>query len=122
PDDRFLDATTIPSLIKKDFEPVTGERMFGDLIVLLEDGQSATHMCVYVADEVVFTKNGVDPLEPWLLMKIKDMLPRYTNGHPLQVVTLRSPREKNSIILPAEAGIPYHTLVSAPVRPCKPPS
>ena len=89
PDDRFLDATTIPSLVKRDFEPVTGERMFGDLIVLLENGQSATHMCVYVADEVVFTKNGVDPLEPWLLMKIQDMLPRYTNGHPLQIMTMR---------------------------------
>lgn len=32
---------------------------------------------MYVADDFVFTKNGVNPEQPWVLMKLSDMLMLY---------------------------------------------
>ena len=88
-DTKFMDTATLRKSINTDFVLVQTNRAFGDLILLLAQGETAIHMCVYVADDVVFSKNGVHPLEPWLLMKISDMLPRYTNDQPVQVVAMR---------------------------------
>jgi len=85
----FMDAAILRKTLSTDFVPVQTNRAFGDLILLLAHGKTAVHMCVYVADEVVFTKNGSHPLEPWLLMKLSDMLPHYTNDTPAQVVAMR---------------------------------
>ena len=47
-------------------------------------------MCVYLADEVVFTKNGRDKIEPWVLMKLPDMLAWYKAKEPVQVAVYRA--------------------------------
>jgi hypothetical protein len=44
----------------------------------------AAHMCVYIAADVVYTKNGVDPKQPWVLMRMKDLLALYTSDQPQQ--------------------------------------
>ena len=92
PDNRFLQADVIRKTLQSDYFQIATNWAFGDVIVVLENGQDATHMCTYIADNVVFTKNGVDPLEPWLLMKIPDMLVRYQNGS--KPVTLLAYRKK----------------------------
>jgi hypothetical protein len=61
---------------------------FGDVIVFLENRQPA-HACVYIADDVVFTKNGVNQSQPWILMKLQDVLPRYATDRPMSLVVLR---------------------------------
>lgn len=61
---------------------------FGDVIVFLESGKPA-HACVYIADDVVFTKNGVNLHQPWVLMKLNDVLPRYATDRPMSLVVLR---------------------------------
>ena len=35
------------------------------------------HVAVYVADDIVFTKNGFHYTQPWILMHLKDMLETY---------------------------------------------
>jgi hypothetical protein len=47
------------------------------------------HICVYIADDVVFTKDGIDDRQPWVLMEIRDMLVEYTSKPPFQRRTLR---------------------------------
>jgi hypothetical protein len=89
PDNRFLKADVIRKVLQTEYVQINTNWAFGDVIVLLEAGQDATHMCVYIADNVVFTKNGVDPLEPWLMMKIPDMLTRYETGKPIQLLGYR---------------------------------
>ena len=61
---------------------------FGDVIVFLENRKPA-HACVYIADDVVFTKNGVNHHQPWVLMKLNDVLPRYATDRPMSLVVLR---------------------------------
>ncbi|HKQ36434.1 MAG TPA: hypothetical protein VJ063_00065 [Verrucomicrobiae bacterium] len=72
------------ALLREGFRPVSGPAQFGDLLLLLESGETAVHMCVYVAADVVYTKNGVDAKQPWVLMHMKDMKALYVADKPLE--------------------------------------
>jgi len=61
------------------------DRQFGDLLLLLAN-KEALHMCVYLADDVVFTKNGANTIQPWVLMKIPEMLGVYQRLRPFDIV------------------------------------
>ena len=89
PDNRYLVNGTQRSAIKDNYTEVKTNWAFGDMIVLLEGGKEAKHVCIYVADDVVFTKNGTDIWAPWTLMKMSDMMTRYTSDQPMQLVVLR---------------------------------
>ncbi|MGB9603467.1 MAG: hypothetical protein ACPMAG_11820, partial [Limisphaerales bacterium] len=89
PDDRFLDPDYIQEVLHSQYFNAGTNYTFGDLLLLLEDGNKAIHMCVYIADNVVFTKNGAQDLQPWILMKIPDMLKIYQTDKPLQIVAYR---------------------------------
>ena len=90
PDNRFLDPAYVQRVLAEDYEQISGPPVYGDLI-LVRDGYGAPiHMCVYLADDVVFTKNGRDYIEPWVLMKIPDMLAWYKAKQSTQVLIFRS--------------------------------
>jgi hypothetical protein len=89
PDDRFYDGAFSRAVLSTHYARVNEDWLFGDLIVLTDDTGMAVHMCVYVADDVVFTKNGADVLEPWVLMRFAEMLARYPSRHPLRVTGFR---------------------------------
>jgi hypothetical protein len=57
--------------------------------MLLDRHNQALHMCVYIADGVVFTKNGADFKSPWVLMKLSDMLALYPTQQAVRLVTYR---------------------------------
>lgn len=61
---------------------------FGDVVLFLER-RDPVHACVYIADDVVFTKNGVNYHQPWVLMKMSDLLPRYATDRAMSMVVLR---------------------------------
>jgi hypothetical protein len=69
-------------LLRSDYEIVRGEKLFGDILLLLEAGDTAAHMCVYIADDIVYTKNGLDPYQPWVLMRMKDLHTLYASDKP----------------------------------------
>ena len=76
-------------VLNRDYSDASGPKRFGDLLLLLDERRQTIHACVYVADDVVFTKNGADYLQPWTLMKIPDMLAHYATDQRLTLVTLR---------------------------------
>ena len=48
------------------------------------------HVCVYIAENFVFTKNGVNPGQPWVLMRLPDILPPYFGPNkPGRILCLR---------------------------------
>ena len=63
--------------------------MFGDLVVLLDNKSNGLHACVYIADDFVFTKNGANRLQPWVMMKMSDMLAYFYSQKPNRVVIYR---------------------------------
>ena len=89
PDERFLEPENVLHALQTEYHAPEGGREFGDVICLMDVKDKPVHMCVYIADDVVFTKNGIDSRAPWVLMKISDMLVEYPSTPPLKMVTLR---------------------------------
>jgi hypothetical protein len=96
PDERFLNPDWRVQYVVDEFELVTGEPAFGDLIVFLDDGNRAIHGCVYVAGDVVFTKNGSSEFAPWVLMSYRDMLAYYLAERELSRLTYRKRSDSTS--------------------------
>jgi hypothetical protein len=89
PDERFLDPENVLHALRSEYHAPEGGREFGDIICLMDVKDRPVHMCVYIADDVVFTKNGIDGRAPWVLMKISDMLVEYPSNPLMKLVTLR---------------------------------
>ncbi len=81
----FFDAKYTRQTLDNEYIAITNDPGFGDLVTVLDSGGQSVHMCVYIADDFVFTKNGINPAAPWVLMKLSDMLMMYvppsSTGH-----------------------------------------
>lgn len=77
PDDRFVDFDYTMQTIKSEFEEVHGLPAYGDVMALFNAAGKPVHFSVYLADGVVFTKNGYESLQPWVLMKLPDLITEY---------------------------------------------
>lgn len=74
PHEYLLDARLATSSVLEKFEPVEAPFRYGDILFFLDsDKGDAFHSCVYLADDMVFTKNGRNMLSPWVIMKIQDV-------------------------------------------------
>lgn len=83
PDDS-LDGPGLRRMLDESYEPVQGEPLLGDILVLWRPGGEAEHAAVYIASDIYFTKNGGRLAIPWLLMPLPELLDRYDD-------TVRSP-------------------------------
>ena len=64
--------------LKTDYVPVTDAPRFGDVLVLFKPDNSLIHSCVYLADDIVYTKNGASPFAPWQLSALPDLIDFYS--------------------------------------------
>lgn len=69
----YADSPERDSLILREFIEVSPPYQFGDMIVLSSGGKSI-HGCIYIAEEIVYTKNGPDVFSPWVLMRVQDVI------------------------------------------------
>ena len=77
PNTNFFDRAYTSKVLETDYVPIQMEPTFGDVVALANAAGEIFHTCVYIAEDFVFTKNGVDPEQPWVLMKMADMLMLY---------------------------------------------
>jgi hypothetical protein len=90
PDTNFLNSAYTKKVLDSDYTPIDGDPTYGDLIMLFDSEGKAIHMCVYIADDFVFTKNGINPAQPWVLMRIPDVIVTYYGpGKPARISILR---------------------------------
>jgi hypothetical protein len=82
PDDRFAEQGHVERVIESDYYQIFSNARLGDLVFLFRPDGQAVHSAVYLADEIVFTKNGTQEVAPWILMKINDLLEQYSAWHP----------------------------------------
>lgn len=73
PDDRFLDVETALDTLKRDYFVVESQFELGDVVAFLDEDGTIFHAAVYLADDLVFSKNGTSPMAPWTLMSIDDV-------------------------------------------------
>ncbi len=83
PDDRFSDLQYARQVLVADYYAIAQPSQLGDLVFLSDSSSNeALHAAVYVADDVVFTKNGFFCTQPWILMHLKDMVETYSTRLP----------------------------------------
>jgi hypothetical protein len=78
PDPRLFERPYLENFIKTNYCPVN-EAAFGDLVTLANTNGQIFHFCVSIVDQFVFTKNGVDFNQPWVIMRFSDMLATYAH-------------------------------------------
>ena len=71
PDDRFLDLNASLASLRSDYHIVESNHQLGDVIALLDAEGDLFHVVVYLADDLVFTKNGTSPVSPWTIMPLQ---------------------------------------------------
>lgn len=89
PDDRYFDDNLWRQALQQDYQ-LTEQPTLGDLVFLTRPDGVPIHCAVFIADDVVFTKNGANLRQPWKLMKMEDMLARYPEDYPLRVAFFHS--------------------------------
>lgn len=95
PDDRFCDPAVALQALARDYYPIKDAPRYGDLVCLFDRDRRLLHTTVYIADRVVFTKNGAYFSQPWLLEDFNDVVARYSTAQGLQVVAYRSKGESD---------------------------
>ncbi len=77
PDYKFNDLNYAGQILQKDYYKLIQPNRLGDLILLADKNGNAIHAASYICDDIVFTKNGENYTQPWILMRMQDMLDTY---------------------------------------------
>jgi hypothetical protein len=73
----FDEEKTAISFIRKFYQPVAKPYRYGDLLLFFDvETSDVIHTCIYIADDIVYTRNDRSPLRPFMLMKIGDLITR----------------------------------------------
>ncbi len=80
PDDRYLDVEFAMNKLRKDYFLVHDKLQLGDIAVFSSREMNVFHVAVYLADDLVFTKNGAFSLAPWTILPINQLKGPYV-GH-----------------------------------------
>lgn len=90
PENLFLDTKLIASRVLQNYSQVKPPYRYGDILFVMnnETGE-ATHSCVYLAENLVFTKNGGNLLAPWILMTLDDIRSLYLKDRDAQIIAYR---------------------------------
>jgi len=86
PDDRYLEDDYALQALKAGFAVTGRAPSYGDLIALTSPSGEVVHASAYIADQVVFTRNGADALQPWVLMSIPELMARFGANEPVRLV------------------------------------
>jgi hypothetical protein len=78
PDYKFSDLGYTSRYIQTNYYNVAQASNYGDLIFLLDSHGNAIHSAVYIAADIVFTKNGNNYAQPWVLMRLNKLIAMYS--------------------------------------------
>ncbi len=73
PEPSLLDTRLATSTVREEFKRVDGPYRYGDILMFIRSDGSAVHSANYLADDLLFSKNGSNMLAPWLLMRLEDL-------------------------------------------------
>jgi hypothetical protein len=78
PDPAFSDPKIVLEQFQHEYRPAVGDPQYGDLVLLAKPDGTLLHSAIYLADDIVFTKNGSTIIHPWMLSTTADLLKRYS--------------------------------------------
>ncbi|MEQ1861928.1 MAG: hypothetical protein ABMA13_18570 [Chthoniobacteraceae bacterium] len=96
----YLDLKLAATGVLANYSPIPTAAELGDVIFFLDAGGDAFHSCVYVADNLVYTKNGDNPIAPWILTTIEDVKQVYLRKPGAKIAAFRLNESRKSGSLP----------------------
>jgi hypothetical protein len=74
----FVNGSDIGTYVEANCYQITKPARFGDMIFLMDDHEHLLHSAVYIAGDIVFSKDGADFRQPWTLVRMNDMIKTYS--------------------------------------------
>jgi hypothetical protein len=91
PDDHFTDPAYTVKYLEANYYQIANPTKYGDIILFLDgNSNNAIHSAVYLADDLVFTKNGNNMAQPWMIMHLKDLTTKYESDGPGRMLVYRN--------------------------------
>lgn len=92
PEPRFGTVEFVRQTLANDYLEVQGDPRYGDIALFCTKDAAGTivHSAVYLADNVLFTKNGDTLFHPWMLATLESVLEEYATDGDLQVLYFRN--------------------------------
>ncbi|RFC48132.1 MAG: hypothetical protein DVB23_000693 [Verrucomicrobia bacterium] len=88
----LLDSKLATSKVLEDYELGTGPYHYGDILFFIDDlNGDAFHSCVFLKEDLVFTKNGRNQMAPWIISTLDEISRIYLTsrkGH-IEIYRLR---------------------------------
>ncbi|MDX2269430.1 MAG: hypothetical protein NW208_15100 [Bryobacter sp.] len=84
PNDRYLNPQLAIEDLKRDYYIVQDNYQLGDIVALADPDDTIYHTSVYLAQDLVFGKNGLSPLAPWTIVplsRLRGYYPDPMGGH-----------------------------------------
>ncbi|HEV3272956.1 MAG TPA: hypothetical protein VGZ93_12310 [Candidatus Methylacidiphilales bacterium] len=82
PDDRFTDNNAVLHTLLTDYYPALSDPRYGDLVLLSTPKGDIIHIAVYIAADIVYTKNSGSFRDPYILMNLSDMMDHFSSQIP----------------------------------------
>jgi hypothetical protein len=89
PDDQFARPEYTAKYVSTNFYRIAKPNQYGDIMFILDEHGNGVHSGVYLADDIVFTKNGNNYAQPWMLMRLKVLLATYSARMPVTTAFYR---------------------------------
>ena len=88
PRDYYRSTSLAAIQLTQAYNQVSAPYQFGDVLCYTDNGEGL-HTCVYIADNIVLTKNGENILAPWVLLTIEDVSKIYKYSPTTQIQAYR---------------------------------
>jgi hypothetical protein len=80
----YLDTRLAAGVLLSQYERVNAPYRFGDVLAFVSS-DSVLHSCVFIADDIVYTKNGENILAPWVFQRMDDVMAIYQTDTSVQI-------------------------------------
>lgn len=92
PEDELVEPSQMRARLERDFFGIEEPSRLGDVILLSRSDGTLVHAAVFIAADVVWTKNGACHTQPWILSRMEDLAASYPSDTPL---VMRAYRRKD---------------------------
>lgn len=82
PDDRLLDVNVALRTLRRDYYIVQHDYQLGDVVGFFDSNGNLFHVASYLADGLVFSKNGITPMSPWAITTVDELKNFYRQRSP----------------------------------------
>ncbi len=92
PDDSMLDVNKAIDRLKTQYYVVEADFELGDIVAFVDEKDNLFHVAVYLADGLLFSKNGMSVMAPWTITSIDSVKAFYStrSQHPRVIVHRRN--------------------------------